>query len=111
VTDQTISIQTVNQIIRRNYPLWRLVGTFAQMDAIDMSGTLSGTVKEAGILQADALVSVYYRRNGNFIARVRTDINGAWSVSGLDKSVADYYAVAQTENSYNAIIYDKLTPV
>ena len=76
-----------------------------------MSGTLSGIVEENGILQANALVSVYYRRNGNLVARVRTDINGAWSVANLDASVADYYAVAQTENSYNAIIYDKLTPV
>lgn len=112
MTDLTISVQNVNiMTITRNYPFWRNNYNAAELDSIDTTGTLSGTVKEMGVLKTSAIVSLYYRLNGNLVARVKTDLNGAWSIPNLDKSVADYYAVAQTENSYNAIIYDKLTPV
>lgn len=111
MADQTISTQTITDFVDRPQPYWMHYGPTFDLINVDVTGTLSGTVKEAGVLQANAIVSVYYRPNGKLIARVRTDASGAWSVPNLDKSVADYYAVAQTESNYNAIIYDKLTPV
>lgn len=112
MADITISIQAVDAIvIYRPYPFWRGYSSIGERDGFDVSGILSGTVTQMGVLQKNALVSVYYRRNGNLVARVRTDDNGNWSVPNLDKSVADYFAVAQTESDYNAVIYDKLTPV
>lgn len=112
MTDLTISTQDVTVLaIDRQLPYWRPYGLNAKLFAIDMSGILSGTVKEQGVLQANAIVSVYYRPNGNLVKRVRTDAGGNWSVPLLDKSVADYYAIAQTESAFNAVIYDKLQPV
>ena len=111
MADQTISTQTITDFVDRPQPVWMNYGTTNELVNTDVTGALSGTVKEMGTLQPNAIVSVYYRPNGNLIARVRTDAIGAWSVPNLDKSVADYYAVAQTESNYNAIIYDKLTPV
>lgn len=111
MADQTISTQTLSETIDRPQPVWLNYQGTTDLINYDVTGTLSGTVKESGILQANAIVSVYYRGNGNLVARVITDSNGAWSVPNLDKSIAGYYAVAQTESAYNAIIYDKLTPV
>jgi len=112
MTDIVISDQLVTmERIDRPQPVWSDWTTSLQLLATDIGGTLSGTVKLDGVLQANAPVSVYYRKNGKLISRIKTDINGAWQLTGLDRSVSDYYAVAQTDSAFNSIVYDKLTPL
>lgn len=95
----------------RPLPLWVDWYDSQGLLDVDITGQLSGSVKVGGTALADAIVTLYYRRNGNLIVRTRTDTAGDWTVANLDKSVADYYAIAQTESDYNALVYDKLTPL
>lgn len=112
MSDIVISDQR-NMLVNIDRPqaFWTDWGLPGQLVNIDISGTLSGTVEVSSVLQANSIVTLYYRPNGKFIARVLTNSSGIWSVPNLDKSVDDYYAVAQTETNNNALIFDKLTPV
>jgi len=41
-----------------------------------------------------------------------TDANGVFEFAcGLNRNVADYYAVAITEQPFNAQVFDKLQPI
>ena len=78
---------------------------------IDRTGVISGTVKVLGVLQNKARVSLYYRKTGQLIQSTFTDSNGVFSFAcGLNRNVSDYYAVAITDQPYNAQVFDKLTP-
>jgi len=78
---------------------------------IDREGTISGTVKVQGVLQNKARVNLYYRKSGQLIQSTFTDESGAFEFAcGLNRNVADYYAVAITDEPYNAQIFDKITP-
>jgi hypothetical protein len=80
--------------------------------AIDRNGTISGTVKVQGVLQNKARVSLYFRKTGALIQSTFTDKNGVFEFAcGLNRNVADYYAVAITEQPFNAQVFDKLQPI
>ena len=77
----------------------------------DRRGTITGTVKVLGVLQVKSRVNLYYRKSGQLIQSTFTDANGVFLFKcGLNRNVADYYAVAITEQPFNAQIFDKLTP-
>ena len=77
----------------------------------DRRGVITGTVKVLGVLQIKSRVNLYYRKSGQLIQSTFTDANGVFLFKcGLNRNVADYYAVAITEQPFNAQIFDKLTP-
>ena len=79
--------------------------------SVDTTGTFSGTVFVNLTPRAFAKVSLYDRDSGVKINGARTDINGNYTFTGLNKSSANYYAVAIVEEPFNAVIWDKITPV
>ena len=77
----------------------------------DRRGVITGTVKVLGVLQIKSRVNLYYRKSGQLIQSTFTDKDGVFLFKcGLNRNVADYYAVAMTEQPFNAQIFDKLTP-
>lgn len=76
-------------------------------------GTLSGTVTVSGSAVAGANVMVSYRGALSTILNKTTASSGTFSFEQLDKSRSDYLIVATPPSgySYNAIVFDKLTPV
>lgn len=77
----------------------------------DTTGTFSGTVYVNLTPKPFAKVSLYDRVSGVKIDGARTDINGEYTFTGLNKSSTEYYAVAVVEEPFNAIVWDKITPV
>ena len=95
-------------------PFWLSNGTATENAVFlteDRRGIIAGTVKILGVLQNKARVNLYYRKSGQLIQSTFTDTNGVFSFAcGLNRNVADYYAVAITDQPYNAQVFDKLTP-
>ena len=77
---------------------------------IPVTGTLSGTVKENGVAIPYAWVALYYRKNGQLIARTKATEAGVFSFQYLEPGVNDYYVVA-VDAPFNAIIFDKVPAV
>lgn len=95
-------------------PTWEggSVNDYIKFPTIDRNGTISGTVKVLGVLQNKARVSLYFRKTGQLIQSTFTDENGVFTFAcGLNRAVSDYYAVAITEQPYNAQVFDKIQPV
>jgi hypothetical protein len=95
-------------------PTWEggSVMDFRLFPTVDRNGKISGTVKVQGVLQNKARVSLYFRKTGALIQSTFTDANGVFSFAcGLNRDVADYYAVAITDQPYNAQVFDKLQPI
>ena len=77
----------------------------------DRIGIVTGTVKVLGVLQVKSRVNLYYRKSGQLIQSTFTDADGVFLFKcGLNRNVSDYYAVAITDQPFNAQIFDKLTP-
>jgi len=95
-------------------PFWLSNGTAAENAVFlteDRHGIIAGTVKVLGVLQNKARVNLYHRKSGNLIQSTFTNADGVFSFAcGLNRNVADYYAVAITEQPFNAQVFDKLTP-
>lgn len=90
-------------------PAW--TGDTSTYLTIDRAGTISGTVKVQGVLQVKSRVNLYYRKTGQLIQSTFTNADGVFLFKcGLNRSVSDYYAVAMTDQPFNAQIFDKLTP-
>jgi hypothetical protein len=97
-------------IVRREFMPWWL-GRLDLNPTEDRIGTISGTVKVLGVLQVKSRVNLYYRKSGQLIESTFTDKDGVFLFKcGLNRNVSDYYAVAMTEQPFNAQIFDKLTP-
>lgn len=101
-------------IMREPLPVWDGGDAmdYRLFPTIDRSGTISGTVKVQDVLQNRVRVSLYYRKTGALIQSTYTNESGEFLFRcGLNRNVADYYAVAITEQSYNAQVFDKLQPI
>jgi len=101
-------------VIREPLPVWEGgdVMDLRLFPTIDRNGTISGTVKVQGVLQNRSRVSLYYRKTGALIRSTYTNAAGEFEFKcGLNRDVADYYAVAITEQPYNAQVFDKLQPI
>jgi hypothetical protein len=84
-------------------------GTFTGED-----GVLSGTVTESTVPVPNARVLLLWRPLGLLIGSKRTDSNGQFSFNRLDKASAQYAVMALDPDGgilYNAIVFDRLTPV
>lgn len=79
----------------------------------DTPGILSGQLHTAVSIDANHIVRLYYRPTGYMIDQVRTDVNGMFTFTkNIDKAEqGNYYIIAFDLNStYNAVVYDLLTP-
>lgn len=95
-------------------PVWEggSVMDYRLFPTVDRSGTISGTVKVQGVLQNKVRVNLYFRKTGQLIQSTFTDANGMFLFAcGLNRNVADYYAVAITDQPFNAQVFDKLQPI
>ena len=94
-------------------PWWRgdVSGTFngASFLAINRAGVIAGKVTLDEVPVQYAHVFLFYLPTMTLIRTGRTDENGDYSFSGLDKSSNKYVAVARIP-PHNAMIFDTLTP-
>lgn len=100
--------------IQEQMPVWEGGGVFNTLSipTVDRAGRIFGTVKVQGILQNKARVSLYFRKTGALIQSTFTNLNGEFEFKcGLNRNVSDYYAVAITDDPFNAQVFDKLTPI
>lgn len=101
------------QIRREPLPFWEGgdVMNTVTFPKVDREGAISGTVRVQGVLQNRARVSLYYRRTGALIQTTYTNAAGEFEFEcGLNRNVSDYYAVAITDQPFNAQVFDKLQP-
>lgn len=77
-----------------------------------VAGVISGTVKQNGVALPNAWVALYYRKNGQLIARQQADAVGVFSFSDLETGLSDYYVVALDDNpTFNALIFDTVAAI
>lgn len=97
-------------VVRREFMPWWLARPDLNLTE-DRIGIITGTVKVLGVLQVKSRVNLYYRKSGQLIQSTFTDADGVFLFKcGLNRNVSDYYAVAMTDQPFNAQIFDKLTP-
>jgi hypothetical protein len=97
-------------VVRREFMPWWLARPDLNLTE-DRIGVITGTVKVLGVLQVKSRVNLYYRKSGQLIQSTFTDADGVFLFRcGLNRNVSDYYAVAITDQPFNAQIFDKLTP-
>lgn len=74
-----------------------------------LSDSITVHVYLDSVAQINAVVYLYYRKNGKLIGRRLTDKNGQVVFTGLDSAdTSAYFAVANIDSSLNALILDKL---
>ncbi len=81
---------------------------------LDNSGEIRGTVLEGANPVAGARVDLYHRLTRTPIDTQTTDAAGGFAFSYLVRSPEAFFAVAfdpEGGDSYNALIFDRLTPV
>ena len=77
----------------------------------DSEGVIAVTVKVEGVVQGNAMVRLFHRLTNSQAKWGITDVNGLVTFEHLDRNATgEFYLVAFSEEDYNALIYDKLTP-
>jgi hypothetical protein len=112
-TPWSVKKDVMFQLLER-MPFWEGGGVFTtlKVPSVDRAGRIFGTVKVQGALQNKARVSLYFRKTGALIQSTFTNESGEFLFEcGLNRDTSDYYAVAITEQPFNAQIFDKLTPI
>lgn len=97
----------------RPLPVWTYT-TNAALLTTPVSGVLSGVVTEGATPVAYATVRLYWRLTGDLIAQARCTSSGTFSFTQLDPTTNNYYVIALDPDpgvQYNALIFDRLTPV
>lgn len=94
--------------------------SFSQSEAsagpalVDSSGKIYGTVLMEGVLTRGVRVGLYSRATGRLMANTVTASDGSFTFKGLDSALAEGYFVVAFDPaeapSFNAKIFDKLTP-
>lgn len=92
----------------RPLPIW--AADYRGLLNIPVTGVISGTVKENGVALPNAQVALYYRVNGQLVARQRASATGTFSFSNLEPGVNDYYVVA-LDDTFNALVFDAVAAV
>lgn len=88
-------------------------GTRDNGSDIDVSGTITGSVKEGATAIPYCWVHLYYRPTGERISSTKTDASGNFTFTGLQASQSLYFAVALDPDggtTYNALVYDRVSP-
>lgn len=79
-----------------------------------LAGSLSGSVQEAGAAVPNCVVRAYERKTGLMVAETRSDSSGDFTIAGLSKGSNNYYVIALDPEGgaiYNALIFDRVTPL
>ena len=106
-TPQSVSTKDADEIKRLITQPW-----FRDTLNSDSEGVISVTVQVEGAIQAGMLVKCIHRRTNIMVNYGETDANGQISFGNLNRdATGEYYVIAFSEDDYNALIYDKLTPV
>lgn len=83
-------------------------------DPVKVNGVLAGNVKTSGVNEPDCAVFVFRRVGMRLVARTFTDMEGNWSVSGLDPDLTGGYVVVIQDpeggTTYNDGVFGSLTP-
>lgn len=79
-------------------------------------GYISGTtIDETSSPVPDAIITCLWNKNLALVSKTKSDINGVWSVYGLDPDdTYGYTIIAQDPTTgvvYNSVTYDKIIPV
>ena len=78
----------------------------------DTLGEIKVTVAVEGVAQANMVVRCIHRPTTAVVDRGRTDVNGEITFVNLNRNaIGEYYVIAFSDDDYNALVYDKLTPV
>lgn len=120
MSDNVSGRQRVGPLASKNIPVWsvRPNPTPFTTDPTQVylsvnPGTISGTLKTAASIDAYYTVRLYYRPTGYMIDQVRTNADGTFVFNkNIDKNeIGNYYIVAfDLTSTYNAIVYDLITP-
>jgi hypothetical protein len=120
-TVSTLSLNPfVGAVVAKTGPMTKLSSPYKWYDQhgvvwSNTSGTLSGVVSDNGTPVSHALVRCYYRPGGQLIASTWTASDGSFSFPGLDATDTTAFFVIAFDpdggTQYNAIIFDRLTPV
>lgn len=109
---QTVTID--HRARPRMIPRWAInPSTRENGSDIDVSGSITGSVKEGLTAIPYCTVHLYYRPSGERIAGTITDSSGNFTFTGLQASVSQYFVVALDPDggtTYNALIYDRVSP-
>ena len=112
---QAVFSHTPQPALMKNAPaVVRLVAQpwFREGLNADSKGEIAVTVKVEGVIQAGVLVKCVHRPSNIAVSYGKTDNNGEVTFLDLNRNAgAEYYVIAFSEQDYNALIYDKLTPV
>lgn len=101
----------LDSLFRRATPALWLGLSGIDLFNVDMAGSITGTVSAPALLKPSARVTLFSRSSMNRISSTGISSVSGFSFTGLDKSSNDYLAVATVPGEYNAIVYDKITPV
>lgn len=100
-----------HKVVRPNLGISNRIGF---LQGVAASGTFSGTVKEGGVAVPNAVVRVYERASGFFVAQTKTNALGEFQFTGQRQGVNDYYVIALDPDGgalYNGLIFDRVAPV
>jgi hypothetical protein len=78
------------------------------------TGAITGITKRNGVLARDCRVGLYSRASMQLLESTISDRNGVFTFTKLDKNTSEFFVVGLDPGldvTYNAIIFDKLTPV
>jgi len=76
----------------------------------DTTGVINVSVTILGANAPYIKVHLYLHRTGLLVQSQKTDVNGVATFTGLVKGSPEYFAVAVTDQAFNAVVFDKLTP-
>lgn len=91
----------------RNY----FPNTLTPSIGVNVSGSITGTVKENGNPVAGKLVGLYYRPSMQLIMSLRSGVAGAYSFTGLEPGSTDYFIIAINNKplQFDAVVHDTIT--
>lgn len=105
-------------LLKRRVPSWKRDGMLPNAGLVGSpaaSGVLSGAVTTLTVPTARIQVRLYYRPNGFYIDSTLSAADGTFSFSQIDSlDAGNYFVLAFDDESgvqYNAIVFDRLTPV
>lgn len=96
----------------RPFPMYRASDKNGAELFPNQISTISGVVKENGVVLAGCVVMLFYRPTGTCIGRTWTATDGTFSFTGLYAD-NNYYVVYQDKaggNVYNDIVWSLVTP-
>lgn len=99
---------------RRRIATWAISPvTRANGSDIDVSGSITGSVKQGAAAIPFCFVRCYYRPNGMLIDQLQCDAAGLFTFTGLEVGAGKYFVLAFDPDGspvQNALVYDWVVP-